>query len=459
MDNRFFNMGFTEDKGNVFFNEGLFSKFFLEKYDFKYCDGDFYIYEDNYWNNIDDLKVKKMCKDCFDNIEEGVWRISYERKYFPTIITDVKKVEVTDLNKYPFKMNFENGVYNFKTCEFEDHDKENYFTYIQNYGIFNSNNETPYFDMLLSTLSDGNHELRLYLLRLMAYLISGIKTEQRFFLLKSSGNSGKSTFINLVIKLLTQSFVSSISMGRLEDRFSLGDAVGKKIIISAETEVNEKVTIGTETLKKLTGGDLVRVERKYKEPYSAYLKVELLFSTNSDSINFVDISEGLKRRLTIVETAGVVSNPIVDFDDKLGEEIPDIMVKLIDAFADIHSNESKIPMCSVVENATEVFKKNLIYTKEKIAKDKEIKIIGEEFYSFFEEHLVYDSEAVTSKNEVYKSYERNGGKESTTKFWTRFDKWTAYKKYNVIKTEAPNRVVKGIKIVSDIKDSDLENLF
>jgi hypothetical protein len=44
MDNRFFNMGFTEDKGNVFFNEGLFSKFFLEKYDFKYCDGDFYIY-------------------------------------------------------------------------------------------------------------------------------------------------------------------------------------------------------------------------------------------------------------------------------------------------------------------------------------------------------------------------------------------------------------------------------
>ena len=72
---------------------------------------------------------------------------------------------------------------------------------------------------------------------------------------------------------------------------------------------------------------------------------------------------------------------------------------------------------------------------------------------------VQASEAVTSKNEVYKSYERNGGKENATKFWKRFYKWIAYKKYPVITTDAPDRVAIGIKIVSDIKDSDLENLF
>lgn len=453
MNNKFFDIGFYKVDDKVFFNEGLFSKYFFSTYDVIYCNNSFYTYENNCWSLKSDLEIKKICKECFDEIEIGVWKLTYENKYFPTIKTDAPQVQEKVLNQYPYKMNFQNGVYNFKLASFEEHCKENYFTYILDYSLFSDIKPTPYFDMLMETLSNNNKELNDFLRRLTAYIVSSVKTEQRFYMLKSRGNSGKSTYINLITKILTQDFVSSIPLNKLEDRFTLSEAVGKKLIVAAENESNEKMKIKTETLKKLTGDDLMRVEKKYKDAYTDKLNVELLFATNSDNLVFEDISEGLKRRITVIETEGVVKQKIVDFDKKLEDEIPYTMTKLIEYFKDIVGNDFKLPLCDSVVNATDKIINQSI--------DEGVKLnIGEDFLSFFEDNLEYDKNSRVTKNEVYKKYNGNGGKETTTKFWIRFDRWIAHKNYKVTKTNPPHREVIGIKFIDNkIENNVLENLF
>lgn len=455
MNEKFLEIGFYKIEDKVLFNEGLFTKYFLNTYDLIYCNQTFYIYDGNFWKSLSDLELKKIAKNCFDTIEEGAWRLSFENKYFPAIKVDVKKVDEPTLNRFPYKLNFLNGVWNFKERIFEKDCKENYFTYSLDYGLYERDDcQTPYFDSLIETLSNGDEELSNFLLQLASYLISGNKTEQRFFLLKSSGNSGKSTFINLLVKLLTQNFVSSISLSQLDDRFALSDAVGKKLIVAAENENNQKIALSSETLKKLCGDDLLRIEKKYKEAYSAYLNVELLFSTNSDELSFADVSDGLKRRITIIETRGTVKNPIVDFDKKLEDEIPFIMYKLINVYEDIRANKFKLELCDSVVQSTTKFIENLSNTT---VDDK----IGEDFLDFFEENLDYSKDSITSKKAIYNLYCNKGGKESATKFWLRFDKWVKYKKYEVKKTNPPNRSIDGIRIISKptIINKSLNDLF
>lgn len=453
MNNKFFDIGFYKVDEKVFFNEGLFSKYFFSIHDVIYCNNSFYIYEDNYWSLKTDLEIKKICKDCFDEIEIGVWKLIYENKYFPTIKTDAPQVQEKILNQYPYKMNFQNGVYNFKLASFEEHCKENYFTYILDYSVFSDIKPTPYFDMLIETLSNGDKELDIFIRRLTSYLISGVKTEQRFFLLRSKGNSGKSTFINLITKILTQDFVSSIPLSKLEDKFTLSEIVGKKLVVAAENESNEKMKIKTEILKQLSGDDLMRVEKKYKDAYTDKLKVELLFATNSDNLVFEDISQGLKRRITVIETEGVVKQKIFDFSNKIEAEIPDIMTKLIFSFNDIVDNGFKLPLCESVVKATEKVINQSINEGVKVS-------VGEDFLNFFEENFEYHQDSRITKKEAYQKYKENGGKESTTKFWIRFDKWIAHKNYKVTKTNPPNREVIGLKFVDNkLESNELENLF
>ncbi len=444
MNAKFYDMGFNEVGGKLFFNEGLFSKYIHSLYKIINCNNKLFIYEDNFWKQVEEIELKKLCKNCFDSLEEGIWRLHFENKYISTIKTDAVLIEEKMLNRYPHKINVQNGVYNFKTQNYEEHNEDNYFTYIMDYELFGDIQPTPYFDMLMDTLSNRNKELELFLLRFMAYLVSGIKTEQKFYILKSSGNSGKSTFINLISKLINEKFTANIPINKLDDRFSIAEAVGKKLIVAAENEGMENFKISTETLKKLTGNDLIRIERKYENSYSDKINVELLFATNSDNLLFSEVSQGLARRITIIETEGQVKEHTVDFQEKLEAEIPYIMTKLISSFRDIVNNGYKLPLCqSVIDATNNAINRGIV--------DK----IGDEFYSFFQENLEFEAGAKVTKSEIYKLYEQNGGRESTSKFWKRFDLWVEYRENKVERTNPPIRSIVGVKL---IKDTSLEEI-
>jgi len=98
-------------------------------------------------------------------------------------------------------------------------------------------------------------------------------------LLVGDGANGKSTLLELIIKLLGKQNVSSIALQDLENnRFAKAELYGKLANIYAD--LPDKALTHTGIFKMLTGGDLISAERKFKGHIKFVNHAKLIFSCN-----------------------------------------------------------------------------------------------------------------------------------------------------------------------------------
>ena len=424
------------------FQESIFARNFLDKNDLIKVGQDFHTLcpKDQIWEKNTDVEIKRVAYNMFPDTGPYIWRKKYENNYHTTIkmLTEV----VDKVNPYPHKINFQDTVYNFGECRHESKSKENYFTYEMDFSITDAIEETPVFDKFIADITLGNEILKEYLLMVLAYLISGDKKLQKFFILKGSGANGKSTLINLLIKLIGDSFVTSISLRKINDRFTLSKAIGKKLIVASENESVKGVS--TETIKKLTGDDLVEIEQKYKDGFSDRLKVETLFSINN-TIQFSENSYGLKRRLEVIPFDFRIAEEDMDInlERKLEKEIPSIMVKLIETHKKFAKGGYRLPKCEEVEKAKKEFLDEGMRNS-----------LGSGVFDFLEENIEVEQGSKCEKRLVYQAYlNSNTGACTQTKFWMDFNKWKDYKGYDEIgEIQNQQRIKTGVRLKSKIND-------
>jgi phage/plasmid-associated DNA primase len=120
-------------------------------------------------------------------------------------------------------------------------------------------------------------------------------------------------------------------------------------------------------LKAITGGDLVQLQEKYKNPFSYRPTVKLIFSVNRLP-NIKDTTYGFERRVDIVPfKIRFVRKPVNPNEKKL---IPDIKNKLLDelggifAFAieglkRLKNRRYKFPKCTAIDAEREEYKKEM----------------------------------------------------------------------------------------------------
>jgi phage/plasmid-associated DNA primase len=103
---------------------------------------------------------------------------------------------------------------------------------------------------------------------------------KRAYFLKGDRDSGKSTFIRLVTEyLFGPSVCSNISLhDLLISRFRLAELDGK--IVNAYADLADSKIGNLGLFKALTGGDMVTVERKHRDPYHMVNRAVFLFSAN-----------------------------------------------------------------------------------------------------------------------------------------------------------------------------------
>lgn len=429
-------LGITFTNNNTpIFNEGNFSYEFLSKNQLITSNGKFYLYKDNHWKPLDDIDIKKLCKVTFDSIQKGIWKLSYESRYLPTLRIDASKIEPNDINKFPYRTNFENVVFNFKEYTKEIHNSLNYFTYIKKYPLKDIEEDTPYFDEMIELVSDGDKELKQFILELMAYLISGYKTEQKFFILKGNGKNGKSTFINLITKLIGTNFVSAIPLSKLGDRFTLSSAVDKKLIVASENESSSNKPISTEVLKQLTSGkELMRVEKKYENEYSTYLQTEILCAINN-TIRFSETSDGLIRRVVVIPFNGVITSVDPTFEEELEKEIPNITKKLIDIYENIYNRKGKLCSCLAVDSST----KNLLF-------DNKLQEIDKSIIQFYNVHIKINFNGKVIKKHFFNKYIAEKGQLGETKFWVHLKKYLDLYNIKYVESRNQDRFIQGISL-------------
>ena len=120
----------------------------------------------------------------------------------------------------------------------------------------------------------------------------------RWLLFNGSGRNGKGVTTNLLIGLLGRENVSTESLQRLLDRpFSAAQLYGK--LANIDADLSKEGLKNTGILKKITGNDIITVEKKFKNPFQFRNHAKLIFSANQIPITF-DETDAFFARLIII---------------------------------------------------------------------------------------------------------------------------------------------------------------
>jgi phage/plasmid-associated DNA primase len=113
----------------------------------------------------------------------------------------------------------------------------------------------------------------------MAYTLYRDNPFEVITLLFGYGSNGKSVFTDTLTALHGTKNVSNVSLsGILKNQFALSDLEGKDVNI--DSELSNITIYDTAILKKLTGRQPIRIERKNQRAYDTKLHTKLWFSAN-----------------------------------------------------------------------------------------------------------------------------------------------------------------------------------
>jgi putative DNA primase/helicase len=133
---------------------------------------------------------------------------------------------------------------------------------------------------------------------LVGYLLRATTKFQKAFMLLGDGANGKSTFLSMLTTFLGEDSVSNISLQDLvENRFAAAELQGKLVNIYADLPSSSLEQ--SDVFKAIVGGDTIKAERKFGQPFKLTPTARLLFSAN-DLPRSRDLSSAYFRRWVII---------------------------------------------------------------------------------------------------------------------------------------------------------------
>lgn len=175
----------------------------------------------------------------YDSIE-GIWKDNGEdylksalRKEF--LISDHIKINcvneiIADIKQYKYEgkyfeeppahlIPFNNKIYDLKNDNFINFDPKHFFINKIPINIDTENRQCPLIDSMFEQFVGTDRKIDLY--ELAAYCLYRKYPNSKFFLLSGDGRNGKSTYINIVSKLLGSENVTAVNLKNISsDRFS-----------------------------------------------------------------------------------------------------------------------------------------------------------------------------------------------------------------------------------------------
>ncbi len=165
-----------------------------------------------------------------------------------------------DLDADPWLLNVANGTLDLRTGDLRPHDPADHITRI---APVDYDPDAPHgeWSAFLDRVTQGDDGLASYLQRTVGYSLTGRVSEQALFFLYGSGANGKSTFTEVLLKLLGdygKQADPELLLARSGDVHPTGiaDLQGARLVVCAEVEEGRRWA--EVTVKQLTGGDRIK---------------------------------------------------------------------------------------------------------------------------------------------------------------------------------------------------------
>ena len=316
---------------------------------------------------------------------------------------------VFNLDKY--KLNFANGVYDRKVKKMMEHDKKFAFDYClpKNYTL--EDQPTPVFDRFIDNITLGREGLKEVLISYIGYIVSGDDYKfQVVLVLQGEGNNGKSTYIDLIRKLVGEEMCCSVDAESVQkDMFALGDLEGN--LVNIVDDEGPFAFFKSNVVKKCTGNSLIRIRKHQLGGYTINPKAKWVISFN-ELPNLKDLSKGMLRRLLVVPLDYDIdkdkkTKKDIYLVDKMLQEAPGIYKKCLDAYERVEENngfvktvEMQDAMVDLVYNANP-FEEWFHYNVE--IRDDKRGIYSNELFDNFRKMFQSDKMTIRTFNKLLKA--------------------------------------------------------
>jgi putative DNA primase/helicase len=195
-----------------------------------------------------------------------------------------KGIEVRNFSSvfdtHPLLLNAENGTIDLRTGELSPHSREDFLTKVVPIAYESQAKCPKFFKFLHETLPASG--LAGYLSRFAGYCLTGLTSEQSWFLFYGLTASGKSTLINLLHGLLGPYALALpenyFLVTKNTSDFATANLAGVRLATCVET--NEGRRLDVAKIKMLTGEDMISAALKYENYFEFRLQAKLVLATN-----------------------------------------------------------------------------------------------------------------------------------------------------------------------------------
>jgi len=292
--------------------------------------GIFYIYKNNYWQQIADDVIKARIYRAIaelkpnDSLTRGVFNVFCD-------VVNVERIEIgkyIDGNKRCTKnlVVFNNGIVDLGSDSpvIEPHDR-NFFTFNKRDYNWNPEAKCPNFHAFIESLQ-WEDDMKEQLMQLLAYLITNDISLQKFAMFVGKSRGGKGVLTDVIRTLVGDSNVAAPSLSNLHKDHVLESLATKSLALIPDAHsvaYNSRDSV-LSMLKAITGCDPVTYNKKYKPPQTLVLGTRFIISTNNVP-DFNDASGALANRMLIFPfTQSFVGRENVNLRQELLAEIEGI---------------------------------------------------------------------------------------------------------------------------------------
>lgn len=297
-------------------------------------------------------------------------------------------IEADRLDADPLLLNVLNGTLDLRTGTLRTAHPGDFITKVAPVD-YQPDAGCPEFDRLLTRLFEHVPAVREYLQRIFGYSLTGLTSEQCFFIFHGVGANGKSTILRAILDLLgdyatttrPETFLAKRGDGIPNDVAALA---GARFVVSLESEQGQR--LAEALVKGITGGDKLSARFLHREFFTFAPQLKFFIGTNhKPTIKGTD--HALWRRVRCILFAVVIPDHEQDkhLSEKLRAEFSGILNWLVQGCLAWQRDGLGPPL--EVQAATQAYR-------------AEQDVLG----AFLKERCVLDSDAKITKKDIYAEY-------------------------------------------------------
>lgn len=238
-----------------------------------------------------------------------------QRKETIEFITALSQKDYSEINKDYAIISVKNGMLDLNSGVVTPHSPDNYNTIYLDWEYKEDVEYSEIIDDFMKQISDGNPKKMQFLYEVAGYCLLKKSIFEKFFIFKGTGGTGKSTFCNLIMRMVGKKYVSTVKLNQFDQDYYLATMIDK--LVNIDFDASDKKTLeDSGRFKSITCSEPVSVRQIYAAVVEMVSCATVIINANHMP-KIADKSDGLYRRMILVEIDKKIKNPDPKFLEKI----------------------------------------------------------------------------------------------------------------------------------------------